>query len=75
VGKKRYACRVLVWKPEVKRPLGRSGSRGEDNIIMDSKEMNRKDVDWISLALCRDKWRAVVNTVMNIGFHETREIS
>jgi hypothetical protein len=48
-GEKRHACRVMMWKPEGKRRLGRSGSRRENNIITDSKQINRKDVDWINL--------------------------
>ena len=66
MGEKRNACRVLVWKPEGKRRLGRYGSRWENNIITDSKEIDRKDVDWINLVPGKNKWRDVVNTVMNI---------
>jgi hypothetical protein len=51
VEEKRNACRDLVWKPEGKGRLERSGSRWENNIITDSKEINRKDVGWINLVL------------------------
>jgi len=67
VGEKRNACRVLVWKPEGKRRrLGRSGSRWKKHILTDSKEINRKDVDWINLVPGKNKWQDVVKTVMNI---------
>jgi len=56
--------RVLVGKPEGKRPLGRPSRRWEDNIKMDHREV-RGGGDWMELAQDRDKWRALVNTVMN----------
>jgi len=55
VGEKRNACRVLAWKPEGKRRLGRCGSRWENNIITNSKETNRKDVEWINLVPGKNK--------------------
>ena len=56
--------RVLVWKPEGKRPLGRPRRRWEDNIKMDLQEVAGGG-DWMGLAQNRDRWRALVNTVMN----------
>jgi hypothetical protein len=56
---------VLVGKPEVKRPLGRPRRRWEDNIKMDLQEVGR-GMDWIDLAQDRDRWRALVSTVMNL---------
>jgi len=53
-----------VGKPEGKRPLGRPRGRWEDNIKMDFREVGRGG-DWIELAQDRDRWRALVNTVMN----------
>jgi hypothetical protein len=58
--------RVLVGKPEGKRPLGRSRRRWEDNIMMDLQEVGCGGMDWIVLAQDRDRWRAIVNAVMNI---------
>ena len=56
----------LVGKPEGKRPLGRSRHGWEDNIKMDLQEMGCGDVDWTELAQDRDRWRALVNAVMNL---------
>jgi hypothetical protein len=58
---KRNAYRLLVGKPEGKRPLGT-----QDNIRMDLVEMGWDDVDWIGLAQDRNKWRALVNSVLNL---------
>jgi hypothetical protein len=57
--------RVLVVKPEGKRPLGRPRNRWEDNINMDLQEVGCGDMDWIDLAQDKDRWRALVNAVMN----------
>jgi hypothetical protein len=63
---KRNAYRLLVGKPEGKRPLGRSRRRWVDNIRMDLGEVGWGDVDWIGLAQDRNRWRAVVNSVLNL---------
>jgi hypothetical protein len=65
-GEKRNSCRVLVGKPEGRRPLGRPRRRWEDNIKVDLKEMQWGGMDWIDLAQDRDQWRALVNTAMNL---------
>jgi len=57
--------RILAGKPEGKRPLGRPRRRREDNIKMNLQEVGCWVVDWIELALDRDRWRALVNAVMN----------
>jgi hypothetical protein len=62
----RNVYKVLVGKPEGKRPLGRPRHRWEDEIRMDLREIGWGIVDWIQLAQDRDRWRAVVNTVMNL---------
>jgi hypothetical protein len=62
----RSAYRILVGKPEGKRPLGRYGHRWKDNIRMNLKETGWEGVDWIHLGQDRDQWCAVVNTVMNL---------
>jgi hypothetical protein len=56
----------LVGKPEGKRPLGRPRRKWVDNIKMYLREIGSDDMDWIDLAQDRDKWRALVNTVMNL---------
>jgi hypothetical protein len=66
MGKNRKAYRLLVEKPEGKRPLGRSKRRWVDNIKMDLLEIGLGGVDWIGLAQVRDKLRALVNAVMNL---------
>jgi hypothetical protein len=58
--------RVLVGKPEGKRPLGRPRRRWEDNIKMDLQEVGCEGMDWIELAQDGDRWRAIVNAVMNL---------
>jgi hypothetical protein len=65
MGEKRNAYRLLVGKPEGRRPLGRPGRRWVDNIRMDLGEMGWGDVDWIGLAQDRDRWRALVNSALN----------
>jgi hypothetical protein len=62
---KRNAYKLLVGKPEGKRPLGRRRRRRVDNIRMDLGEVGWCDVDWISLAQDRNRWRVVVNLVLN----------
>ena len=56
-----------MGKPEGKRTLGRQGRRWEDNIKMDLQEVGRGCGDWMELAQERDRWRALVSTVMNFG--------
>jgi hypothetical protein len=65
-GEKRNVYRLLVGKPEGRRPLGGPRRRWFDNIMLDLVEVGWGDVDWIGLAQDRDKWRALVNVVMNI---------
>jgi hypothetical protein len=60
------AYRLLVGKPEEKRPLGRPRRRLVDNIKMDILEILWSGVDWIGLAHDRDKWKALMNAVMNL---------
>ena len=68
---KLYSCRhkhnrVLVGKPEGKRPLGRPRRRWEDNIRIDHQEVGLGYEDWIGLAQDRDRWRALVSAVRNL---------
>ena len=63
---KRSVYRILVAKSEGKRPLGRLRSRWEDNIKMFLLEVGCGDMDWIELAQDRDRWRALVSTVINL---------
>jgi hypothetical protein len=65
MGERRGAYRVLVGKPEGSRPLERPRRRWEDNINMDLREVGWGCMDWINLAQDRDRWRALVNAVMN----------
>ena len=66
IGEGRGMYRVLVGKPEGKRPLGRPRHRWEDNIKMDLQEMGCGVMDWIDLAQDKDRSRALVNAVMNL---------
>jgi hypothetical protein len=65
---KRNAYRILVGKPEAKRPLGRPIRIWVDNIKMDIRDIGWDGVDWIYMAQDRDQWRALVNTVLNGKF-------
>jgi hypothetical protein len=66
VGEKRNVYRILVGKPEGKRPIGRPTRRWMDNIKMDLLEIGLNVVDLIGLAQNRYRWRALVNSVMNL---------
>jgi hypothetical protein len=66
MGEKRNAYRLLVGKPEGKKPLGRQRRWWVDNIRMDLGEVGWSDVDWIGLAQDRNRWRALVNSVLNL---------
>jgi hypothetical protein len=66
IGKKWNAYRLLVGKPEGKRPLGRPRSTWVDNIRMALGEVGWGDVDWIGVAKDRNRWRALVNSVLNL---------
>jgi len=68
-------CRFLVGKPEGKRPLGRPRRRWEDNIKMNIQELGGGCGDWMELGEDRDRWRAVVSTVMNLRVPKLRGIS
>jgi hypothetical protein len=70
MGEERGVHRVLVGKPEKKRPLGRSRRRWADNIKMDLQELGVRLGDWIESAQDRDRWRALVSTVRTLGFHK-----
>jgi hypothetical protein len=63
---KRNAYRLLVEKPEGKRPLGRPRRKWVDNIRMDLGEVRWGDVDWIDFSQDRNRWRALVNSVLNL---------
>jgi hypothetical protein len=63
---KRNTCKILVEKPEGKRPPGRSRRRWVDNIKMDLREIAWIGKDWTGLAEDRDQWRALVNKVVNL---------
>jgi hypothetical protein len=66
MGEVRGAYNILVERPEGRRPVGIPRRRWEDNIKMDISEIGFGDVDWILLAQDRDRWRVLVNTVMNL---------
>ena len=75
MGEGRGVHRVLVGKPEGKRPLGRPRRRWEDNIRRDLQEVGGGCGDWMELAQDRDRWRALVNTVMSLRVPKIRGIS
>jgi hypothetical protein len=66
MGEGRGVYRVLVGRPEGKRPLGRPRCRWKDNIKMDLREIEMDEANWIQLAQDRVQWRACVNTVINL---------
>jgi hypothetical protein len=66
IGAKRNAYRILVRKPEGKRPPGSSRRRWVDNITIYLREIEWDGVDWVDLAQGRDQWKALVNMVMNL---------
>jgi hypothetical protein len=67
MGAKRNVYRILVAKPEGKRPLGRPRRRWVDNMKQNFREIGWDGVDWIDVAQDRDQWRALVNNVLNLG--------
>ena len=75
IGEGRVVHRVLVGKPEGKRPLGRPRLRWEDNIKMVLQEVGGGCGDWMELAQDRDRWWALVSTVMKIRVRKMRGIS
>jgi hypothetical protein len=66
MGERRSVYRVLVGRPEDKRPLGRPRRRWDDNIKMDLREIRIDEANWIRLAQDRVQWRSFVKTVMNL---------
>ena len=75
VGEGRGVYRVLMGKPEGKRPLERTRCRWEDNIKMDLQEVGGDCGDWMELVQDRERWRALVSTVMNFRVPKMRGIS
>jgi hypothetical protein len=72
MGEGRNVYRVLMGKPERRRPLGRPRRRWEDGIRLDVRKISWGCVDWIQLAQDRDRWRTFVNTVMNLRVQAPR---
>jgi hypothetical protein len=68
MGEKRNAYRLLLGKPEGKKPLGNPRRRLVDNIRMDLVEVGWSDVDWIGLVKDRNRWSSLVNSVLNLRF-------
>jgi hypothetical protein len=66
MGEKSGAYRIFVGRPEGRRPLGRPRRRWEDNIKIDLQDVGWVGKDWTELAQDRDRWRALVNAVMNL---------
>jgi hypothetical protein len=75
MGERRGGYRVLLRKPEGKTPLGRPRHRWEDNIKMDLQEVGCVGMDWIEVAQDRERWRALVNAVMNFRVPLNEEFS
>ena len=75
MGEGKGVYRVLAGKLEGKRPLGRPRRRWEDNIKMDLPEVGGGCEDWMELAQVRERWRALVSTLMNLGVPKMRGIS
>ena len=75
MGERRDVYRVLVGKPEGKRPFGRPMRRWEDNMMMDLQEVRGGCGDWMELTQDRDRWRALVGTVRNLRVPKMRGIS
>ena len=75
MGEGRGVHRVLVGKPEGKRPLGRPRHIWEDNIKMDLQEVGGSCVDWMEFAQDRDRWQALVSTLRNLRVPKMRGIS
>jgi hypothetical protein len=73
MGEGRSVYRVLVGKPEGKRPLGRPRRRWKNNIKMDLTETGIDGANWIRLAQDRVQWRVLVNTVMNLWFPQRKD--
>jgi len=67
MGEERGVYKILLGKPEGRRPLGRPRRRWVDNIRMDLQEVGCVYMDWIGLAQDRDRWRMLVSTVINLG--------
>jgi hypothetical protein len=72
MGEESNVYKVLMGKPVGKRPLGRPRHRREDGIRMDFREIGGGSVDWIQLAQDRDRWRALVNTVLDLRVRAPR---
>jgi hypothetical protein len=72
MGVGRNVYRFLVANPDAERLLGRPRSRWEDGIKMDLRDICLRGVEWVHLAQDRDRWRAVVNAVMNLWFPAPR---
>ena len=66
MGKERGVYRVLLGKPEGRRPVGRHRRRWVDNVRMDLQEVRCVYMEWIGLAQVRDRWRTLVSAVMNL---------
>jgi hypothetical protein len=75
MGEGRGAYRILMGRPEGRRPRGRTRHRWEDNIKMDGPEVGWGGMDWIDLAQDRNRWRALVNAVLTFGCHKMLGIS